>query len=59
MKSLFGKILNTPIVTEPASRAAEDRQIEIVAGEIDARVRKLLGRSLHIQIGRASCRERV
>ena len=56
MKSLFGKILNTPIVTEPISRAAEDQQIETVAGEIDARVHKLLGRSLHIrEVDAGSC----
>jgi hypothetical protein len=56
MKSLFGKILNTPVVTESVSRAAEDQQIEVVAGEIDARVRKLLGRSLHIrEVDAGSC----
>src|SRR5687767_5976046 len=56
MKSLFGKILNTPVVTEPISRAAEDQQIETVAREIDARVRKLLGRSLHIrEVDAGSC----
>ena len=56
MKSLFGKFLNTPIVTEPISRAAEDQQIETVAGEIDARARKLLGRSLHLrEVDAGSC----
>src|SRR6266581_2645143 len=56
MKSLFGKILSTPIVTEPVSRAAEDQQIELVTREIDARVRKLLGRSLHIrEVDAGSC----
>jgi Ni,Fe-hydrogenase III small subunit len=56
MKSLFGKILNTPVVTEPVSRAAEDQQMEIIGGEIDARVRKLLGRSLHIrEVDAGSC----
>ena len=56
MKSLFGKILNTPVVTEPVSLAAEDEQIGIVAGEIDARARKLLGRSLHIrEVDAGSC----
>ena len=56
MKSLFGKILSTPIVTEHVSRGAEDEQIEIIAGEIDARVRKLLGRSLHIrEVDAGSC----
>lgn len=56
MKSLFGKILNTPVVTESVSHAADDRQIEIIAGEIDARVRKLLGRSLHIrEVDAGSC----
>jgi Ni,Fe-hydrogenase III small subunit len=56
MKSLFGKILNTPVVTEPVSRAAEDQQIELVAREIDAHTRKLLGRSLHIrEVDAGSC----
>jgi Ni,Fe-hydrogenase III small subunit len=56
MKSLLGKILSTPIVTEPVSRVAEDQQIELVTREIDARVRKLLGRSLHIrEVDAGSC----
>jgi Ni,Fe-hydrogenase III small subunit len=56
MKSLFGKILNTPVVTEPVGRAAEDQRIELVTREIDARVRKLLGRSLHIrEVDAGSC----
>src|SRR5262249_42284376 len=56
MKSMFGKILNTPVVTEPIGRAAEDEQIEIIVRQIDARVRKLLGRSLHIrQVDAGSC----
>jgi Ni,Fe-hydrogenase III small subunit len=56
VKSLFGKILNTPVVTEPVSSGAEDERIEIIAGEIDARARKLLGRSLHIrEVDAGSC----
>ncbi len=56
MKSLFGKILNTPIVAEPVSPAAEDEQIGAIAREIDARVRKLLGRSLSIrEVDAGSC----
>lgn len=56
MKSLLGKFLDTPLVTEPLSRVAEDQQIEIITKEIDARVRKILGRSLHIrEVDAGSC----
>ncbi len=56
MQSLFGKILRTPVVTEPIARAQEEVQIEIIARQIDERTRKLLGRSLHIrEVDAGSC----
>jgi Ni,Fe-hydrogenase III small subunit len=56
MKTLFGKILKTPVVTESIARTDEDQQIEIIARQIDARTRKLLGRSLHIrEVDAGSC----
>jgi Ni,Fe-hydrogenase III small subunit len=56
MKSLIGKILKTPIVTEPVSSAAEDQQIVIITKEINTRARKLLGHSLHIrEVDAGSC----
>lgn len=50
MQSLFGKILKTPVVTESITCAEEDQQIRTLARRIDARSRKLLGRSLHIRV---------
>jgi len=47
MRTLFGKILKTPVVTEPITDKEEDRQIELIAGHIEERARRLLGRSLH------------
>ena len=56
MQSLFGKILRTPVVTEPIIHTEADRQIEIIARRLDERVRKLLGRSLHIrEVDAGSC----
>ena len=56
MQSLFGKILKTPVVTEPITRTEDDQQIVIVARQIEARTRKLLGRSLHIrEVDAGSC----
>ena len=56
MRTLFGKILKTPVVTEPITDKEEDRQIELIAGHIEERARKLLGRSLHIrEVDAGSC----
>lgn len=56
MRSLFGKILKTPIVTEPITVTEEDSPIEFIAGQIEERTRKLIGRSLHIrQVDAGSC----
>lgn len=56
MKTLPGKILKSPIVTESLSRAAGDDQIEIIIRQINERARKLLGRSLHIrEVDAGSC----
>lgn len=54
--SLFGKILRTPVVTEPVTRTEDDLQSEIIVRRIDEATRKLLGRSLHIrQVDAGSC----
>src|SRR5262245_58622926 len=56
MRNLFGKILKTPIVTEAITHTAEDPQIDIIVRQIDERVRKMLGRSLHIrEVDAGSC----
>lgn len=56
MRSLFGKILKTPVVTEPITVAEDDRQIEMITRQIEERTRKLLGRSLHIrEVDAGSC----
>ena len=56
MRTLFGKILKTPVVTEPITDKEEDRQIELIAGHIEERARNLLGRSLHIrEVDAGSC----
>lgn len=56
MRTLFGKILKTPVVTEPLPITEEDRQIEWIVRQIEERTRKLLRRSLHIrQVDAGSC----
>lgn len=56
MRSLFGKIFKTPVVTEPITATGEDRQMALVARQIEVETRKLLGRSLHIrQVDAGSC----
>jgi Ni,Fe-hydrogenase III small subunit len=56
MRSLFGKILRTPVVTEPITITEEDPQIELIARQIEMRTRKLIGRSLHIrEVDAGSC----
>ena len=56
MRGLFGKILKTPVVTEPVTVAEDDRQIEMIARQIEERTRKLIGRSLHIrEVDAGSC----
>jgi Ni,Fe-hydrogenase III small subunit len=54
--SLLAKIWKTPAVTESLAQHDSAVQIEIVARQIDKRVRKLFGRSLHIrEIDAGSC----
>lgn len=56
MRTLFGKILKTPVVTEPIAACEEDPRIELIVGQIEERARKLIGRSLHIrQVDAGSC----
>jgi Ni,Fe-hydrogenase III small subunit len=56
MSMLLRKILKTPVVTEPRAREVEDGHIEIMARQIDERVRRLFGRSLHIrEVDAGSC----
>lgn len=56
MRSLFGKILKTPVVTESITQSEEDRRIEMLARRIEERARKLLSRSLHIrEVDAGSC----
>jgi Ni,Fe-hydrogenase III small subunit len=56
MKTLIGKILKTPVVTESIARADEDPHIEIIARRIDKRARHLFGHSLHIrEVDAGSC----
>src|SRR5260370_23408667 len=54
--SLFAKILRTPSVTEPLTRGDVEAEAELIAHEIDARSRRLFGRSLHIrEVDAGSC----
>ncbi len=56
MKTLFAKILKTPVVTESIAPAEDEAQIAVIARQIDARTRQLLGRSLHIrEVDAGSC----
>lgn len=56
MATLFGKILKTPVVTEPLTRTDEDARFEVLARRIDERARRLFGRSLHIrEVDAGSC----
>lgn len=56
MRSLFGKILKTSVVTEPITATEEDPQIELIARQIEERTRRLIGRSLHIrEVDAGSC----
>ncbi len=56
MKTLFGKILKTPVVTESLKSLEGGAEIEIIARRLDKRARKLLGRSLHIrEVDAGSC----
>lgn len=53
---MFRKIFNTPIVTEPITQAEDDRQIELIARQIEAHTLRLFGRSLHIrEVDAGSC----
>jgi Ni,Fe-hydrogenase III small subunit len=54
--SLLTKIWKTPTVTESLARDESLAHIEVVARQIDARARKLFGRSLHIrEVDAGSC----
>lgn len=54
--TLFKKIWNTPVVTEPFASAGEGVGIEIIAQRIDEHARVLFGRSLHIrEVDAGSC----
>lgn len=56
MRSLFGKILKTPVVTEPLTVTTADLQIALIVRRIEEHTRKLLGRSLQIrQVDAGSC----
>lgn len=61
MRTLLGKILRTPLVTEPAAGLQADRlpaddESAAIARQIDERARRLLGRSLQIrQVDAGSC----
>lgn len=56
MLPLMRKIWKTPVVTEPLLRPGDDAQIETIARQVDERVRRLLGRSLHIrEVDAGSC----
>jgi len=55
MASLLKYILKTPVVTE-AVKSDDDRQIEIIACQIDEQARQRFGRSLHIrEVDAGSC----
>jgi Ni,Fe-hydrogenase III small subunit len=54
--SLFVKILRTPTVTEPLARGELDAEIEVTGRQIEAHVRRLFARSLHIrEVDAGSC----
>lgn len=55
--TLWRKILRTPLVAEPvAELSPEDEQLAVIGRQVEAKVRKLLGRSLHIrQVDAGSC----
>jgi Ni,Fe-hydrogenase III small subunit len=56
MRTLFGKILKTPVVTEPVTVAEADQRIELIVRRIEEQTRKLIGRSLHIrEVDAGSC----
>ena len=56
MTTLLGKILKTPVVTEPRIQAAPDAQIQHLLTQINRRAHKQFGRSLHIrQVDPGSC----
>lgn len=56
MRTLFGKILKTRVVTEAVVVTNDDSQIEFIVRQIEERARKLLARSLHIrQVDAGSC----
>jgi Ni,Fe-hydrogenase III small subunit len=56
MATLFGKILKTPVVTEPLPLTTADGAIEVIARQIDQHARRLFGRSLHIrEVDAGSC----
>ena len=53
---LFKKVWKTSVVTETLGTAADGVQIQNLANQIDARARKLFGRSLHIrEVDAGSC----
>jgi Ni,Fe-hydrogenase III small subunit len=55
-RNLFGKILKTPVVTEPITLSEEDLKIATIVRQIDEQTRRLLGRSLHIrEVDAGSC----
>lgn len=56
LKTLFGKMMRTPVVTESIERLGGGAEIETIARRLDERARKLLGRSLHIrEVDAGSC----
>lgn len=56
MTTLFGKIFKTPVVTEPLKLTANDAAIQVIARQIEARARRIFGRSLHIrEVDAGSC----
>lgn len=56
MKGLFRKIFTTAVVAEPVVGSVEAQPLEFLAQQIQARTRKLLGRSLHIrEVDAGSC----
>src|SRR5512141_2493812 len=53
---LLAKILRTPTVTEPLAQPDAAAEVEMIARQIDARARRLFGRSLHIrEVDAGSC----
>jgi Ni,Fe-hydrogenase III small subunit len=56
MASLFKKIWQTPVVTEPITAGEAGGQIETIGQQIGVKARRLLGRSLHIrEVDAGSC----